>query len=146
MSYKIEAGTIITKLRTDRKAAARFVQDPAAEWQAQGGHFPAGVSASQFSRGIRQGKLFEDIKAVAEGKSHSNMGWSPCTMAVMFLFDALGVTAAVAVTLATGGANVGVLAALATTLGMEVTAIRAAILTVGHAPLAMIAAAICHGA
>ena len=145
MSYQITAGNIILKLRSDRNAAARFVNDPAKVWVELGGQIPTGVSSSQFAQGIRSGEIFKDIKATAEGKSHANMAWSPCVMAVMFAFNALGLTAAVAVTAASGGDGAGLLATAAAMMGMEVSALAGAITAAGQAPIAKIAAVICLG-
>ncbi|HEY1752095.1 MAG TPA: hypothetical protein VGG29_12600 [Caulobacteraceae bacterium] len=142
---KAQTVSILQRLHSDKQAAANFVRDPAAEWHALGGQLPAGVTPAQFAQRVRGGELFKSVQATANGQI-SAMAWSPCQMGVMFLFDTLGVTAGFAVTVASGGAAEGIIAAIAAFAGANVSVVTAAFSTLGQAPLAFAAAAICHGA
>ena len=136
MSNKDQTVKILQRLHSDRQAAANFVRDPAAEWQALGGQLPAGVNAAQFSQRIRASAIFKDVQATANGKIGA-MAWSPCVTGLVFFLNALGITGAVA-----AAAFAGPIAAF---LAADVTAVQAILAGVGETSIVAIATALCHG-
>ncbi|HEX8533806.1 MAG TPA: hypothetical protein VF662_06530 [Allosphingosinicella sp.] len=136
-----EAERVIKKLRSDRAAAQRFLRDPGAEWVAQGGPLPAGVSVAQFSQGVRGGPTYKDIEARANGQMSASWA-TPCTTTLVILFNAIGITGTVAAaTIFTGG----LAPAIAAIAGVSVSALRAILATFVQGSVVALAALICKG-
>ena len=140
MSNKDQTVAILQRLHSDRQAATNFVRNPASEWQALGGQLPAGVTPAQFSQRVRGGAFFKEVEATANGQM-SAMAWSPCITGLVFFLNALGITGAVAATLA----SVGVDVAIAAFMGYEVSVVQATLATAGETTILGIATLLCHG-
>ena len=135
---KNQTVAIIQRLHGDKKHAANFVRDPAAEWQALGGQLPAGVTAAQFSQRMRGSPFFKEVQATANGKM-SAMAWTPCITSVVVLFHLLGIGVVGVVSAVSAPAEI----AIAAFFGAEVTAIRAFLATSGETTVFLLATALC---
>ena len=135
---KDQTVAILHRLHTDRQAAKKFVSDPAAEWKALGGEFPAGVTPAQFSQRVRSGPLFKKIEATANGQMGASFTWSPCVTGLVFFLDALGITGVAAAAALSGP--------IALFLAADATWVAATLAGLGQGSIIVIATALCHGA
>lgn len=129
--------SILHRLHTDKQAAVKFIQDPAAEWKSLGGQLPAGVTSAQFSQRMRKSPIFGKVEATAKGQSSASFTWSPCVTGLVVFLDILGIGSVAAAAALTGP--------IVIFLGMQVSAVGAVLAGMTQGGVVVIAMALCHG-
>jgi hypothetical protein len=127
---------------SNRNAAASYVGNPAAAWQAMCGQLPAGVTPAQFNQRVGASELHKTIAGTANGQM-SAMDWSDCNecrAVAMYFLCAIGAIAAGGVLVISGGS----IGAIAGFFGVSEAAASAAAGTAGAAMAATFSQSICR--
>jgi hypothetical protein len=142
MSNFNQVAAALRNAASNRNAAASYVGNPAAAWQAMGGQLPAGVTPAQFNQRVGASELHKTIAATANGQM-STMDWSDCNecrAVAMYFLCAIGVVAAGGALVITGGT----IGAIAGFFGFTEAATSAAAGIAGAAVAGTFAQSICR--